>query len=219
MVDVKWYNSNMATANYNDRLKDYVQVNERIIHFYEQYPTGSIQSEMLTLTETLVVFKAFAFRHPDDPKPGVGHSSLAIPGTTPYTEGSEIENAETSAWGRALAALGFEVKRGIASRNEIENKQKPDNAGVKQAKNISNGTGESAILASEAQRKFLLKSAKSAMGDKEGKAWVAQRMADLGIAGAENFQAHQFQMMLGELNQLRAGEDSQEPAEEADIEY
>ena len=133
----------MATANYNDRLKDYVQVNERIIHFYEQYPTGSIQSEMLTLTETLVVFKAFAFRHPDDPKPGVGHSSLAIPGTTPYTEGSEIENAETSAWGRALAALGFEVKRGIASRNEIENKQKPDNAGVKQAKNISNGTGES----------------------------------------------------------------------------
>ena len=25
-------------ANYDDRLKDYVQVNERIIAFYEEYP-------------------------------------------------------------------------------------------------------------------------------------------------------------------------------------
>src|SRR5262249_28745958 len=33
---------------------------------------------------------------------------------------SHIENCETSAIGRALAMLGFEVERGIASREEME---------------------------------------------------------------------------------------------------
>ena len=30
---------------------------------------------------------------------------------------------ETSAWGRALAALGFEVHRGIASKQEVRNRE------------------------------------------------------------------------------------------------
>ena len=70
-----------------------------------------------------MTIKAYAYRMPEDQRPGIGHSSLEIPGSTPYTKGSEIENAETSAWGRAIAALGFEVKRGIASREEVANKQ------------------------------------------------------------------------------------------------
>jgi len=32
---------------------------------------------------------------------------------------SALENCETSAWGRALAAAGFEVTKGIASREEM----------------------------------------------------------------------------------------------------
>src|ERR1700730_17823722 len=112
---------------WKDRLADYIQVNERIIAFYEKFPAGSLQSEMIYKVDSLVIFKASAYRDADDAKPGIGHSQMQIPGPTSFTEGSEIENAETSAWGRALAALGFEVKRGIASRNEIENKQKPDN--------------------------------------------------------------------------------------------
>lgn len=103
-------------------LANYVEVNERIVKFYEKYPDGSIQSEIIEHTDEMVTVKAWAFRTADDPRPGVGHSSLLIPGSTPYTKGSELENAETSAWGRALAALGFEVKRGIASREEVENK-------------------------------------------------------------------------------------------------
>lgn len=104
-------------------LADYVQVNERLERFVADYPDGSLQSEIVTLTDSLVVVRAYAYRHPDDPRPGIGHSSLAIPGVTPYTRGSELENAETSAWGRALAALGFEVHRGVASREEVANKR------------------------------------------------------------------------------------------------
>lgn len=103
-------------------MADYVPVNERIDQFYRAHPEGSIQSEIIELAASRVTVKAMAYRTPDDPRPGIGHSSLDIPGSTPYTRGSEIENAETSAWGRAIAALGFEVKRGIASAEEVRNK-------------------------------------------------------------------------------------------------
>jgi hypothetical protein len=110
-------------ADYSERMKDYVQVNERIVAFYEMYPEGGIQSEIVEFSEKRVVVKAYAYRKPGDPLPGIGHSYMALPGKTTYTIGSELENTETSAWGRALASLGFEVKRGIASHNEIENKR------------------------------------------------------------------------------------------------
>ena len=110
-------------TDYEDRMKDYVPVNERIEAFYKDFPNGSLQSEIVELTDSRVTVKAYAYRTIDDPKPGTGHSSVNIPGSTPYTKGSEIENAETSAWGRAIAALGFEVKRGISSQEEVRNKK------------------------------------------------------------------------------------------------
>lgn len=107
----------MAFAN------DYIEVHERIEAFCKRYPDGSLQSEIVECTETRITMKAYAYRTPDDPRPGIGFSWLAIPGTTNFTRGSEIENAETSAWGRALAALGFETKKGIATKEEVENKK------------------------------------------------------------------------------------------------
>ena len=104
------------------KLDDYVDVATRITKFYEKYPDGSIQSEVFDLSDSRVIMRAYAYRTPDDPRPGIGHSMLGIPGATPYTRGSEVENAETSAVGRAIAMLGFEVKRGIASAQEIRNK-------------------------------------------------------------------------------------------------
>lgn len=101
---------------------DYVTVADRIGAFYERFPDGSLQSDIVELTESRVVIRAVAYRSPDDPRPGVGHASLAIPGSTPYTRGSELENAETSAWGRAIAALGFETKAGVATADEISSK-------------------------------------------------------------------------------------------------
>lgn len=112
---------------------DYVQVNERIEAFYKQYPDGSLQSEIVEMTDSRVTVKAYAYRDREDTRPAVGHSYLGIPGSTNFTRGSELENAETSAWGRALAALGFEVKRGIASKQEVQNKR-VDSPLVREAK-------------------------------------------------------------------------------------
>jgi len=106
-----------------DNLNDYVEVKDRIQEFYEKYPEGSIQSEIVELTALRVTIKAMAFREPKDYRPGIGHSYMNIPGTTPYTKGSEIENAETSAWGRAIAALGIAVKKSVASADEVAAKK------------------------------------------------------------------------------------------------
>lgn len=107
-------------------MSDYVEVHDRIAAFYEKHPEGSLQSgwEFHELGgQTVIVVEARAYRTPDDPHPGIGLASEPVPGKTPYTRDSELMNAETSAWGRAIAALGFEVKRGIASANEVRNRQ------------------------------------------------------------------------------------------------
>ena len=117
-------------TNRRDMMADYVPVNERIASFIEAFPTGSLQSEITHLSDDLVVVKAWAYRTPDDPRPGIGHSYLNIPGSTPYTRGSEIENAETSAYGRALVAVGIAAGKSIASRDEIESKGGGEQAGT-----------------------------------------------------------------------------------------
>lgn len=102
---------------------DYVSVAQRVGEFLVKYPDGSIQTEIHTHTDTLVVVKATAYRTADDQRPTTGFSQLGIPGKTNFTRDSEIENCETSAVGRALAFMGFSTHAGLASREDIENKR------------------------------------------------------------------------------------------------
>ena len=102
-------------------LTDYVTVAERLVAFREQYPEGRMQSEVIpTGNEDYIAVKAYCYRTPDDPMPGVGLAWEPVPGPTPFTKNSELQNAETSAWGRALVgALVSDTSRGIASKDEI----------------------------------------------------------------------------------------------------
>jgi len=101
---------------------DYIEVSERVRQFLDKYPEGSLQSEWQYVDrdgEQWLVVRAYAYRHSMDMRPGVGHAWEPVPGRTPYTKGSELMVGETSAWGRATAALGIAVNRGIATSNEI----------------------------------------------------------------------------------------------------
>ena len=106
--------------------EDYIEVSERIQKFYERYPDGSLQGswEWLDEAHTVIVYRAEAYRTPDDPRPGVGYASEPYPGTSNFTRGSEIMNAETSGWGRAIASQGIAVHRGIASAQEVRAAQR-----------------------------------------------------------------------------------------------
>ena len=102
-------------------LSDYVTVAERLVAFRKKYPEGRMESEVIeTGFEDYIAVKALCFRDKDDVTPGVGLAWEMVPGPTPFTKNSELQNAETSAWGRALvAALVSDTSRGIASKDDI----------------------------------------------------------------------------------------------------
>lgn len=113
-------------SEYKDRLGGYVEVKDRIRLFYEAFDTGAIVTESVTYQdigdEHYVVVQALAYRSPDDPHPARGSSWMKVPGSTPYTKGSELENTETSAWGRAIGALNIGITNSIATSDEIQSK-------------------------------------------------------------------------------------------------
>ena len=108
---------------------DYVDVAERIRMFRDLYPEGSLRPanpsnpfwiEDVPNVGPRLVYVAAAYRHPEDPAPGIGSAWEPLPGKTPYTRDSELMVAETSAWGRAIvAALAADTKRGVASADEV----------------------------------------------------------------------------------------------------
>lgn len=120
-------------------LSNYEEVPDRIVKFFEKHPEGSLRCERVEYKELPaahlngkpclhIIYHAVAYRTPGDEKPGQGKASEPIPGLTPYTKGSELMNAETSAWGRALVALGFVGKK-VASANEVRARQDSDAEG------------------------------------------------------------------------------------------
>ena len=132
----------MATSTKASGLRDYNEVSQRVEGFNEKYPDGRIETEVVAhhveiedvidarrgestyrqpLARGYVIVRAKVFRKAEDTIPaGVGMSYMLIPGITQYTRDSEVENAETSAVGRALAFIGFYAKGdSLASRHEI----------------------------------------------------------------------------------------------------
>lgn len=103
-------------------LDGYIDVAERIRIAKETYPEFSLQCEWSFVEmpdgSVCISAKAFAYRYPNDPNPGIGNITEPFPGRTPYTKGSEVANAETSAWGRALVAIGIGASK-VASADEV----------------------------------------------------------------------------------------------------
>lgn len=123
-------------------LGNYNTVPERMTEFFTKYPDGSLQGDYefkqvpiyvkdkesgdakLAGEKTIIIYTARAYRNPDDQLPGVGTASEPIPGLTPYTKDSEMMNAETSAWGRAILAVGAaDTRKGVASREEVQSRR------------------------------------------------------------------------------------------------
>jgi hypothetical protein len=107
-------------------LSSYTDVKTKIELFIEKYPEGSIQfvlGGVCAHNPEMIWGQAFAYRSPDDARPGVGTAQELAIGKTNFTRGSELQNLETSAWGRAISALGIGLTAGIATRDEVRGSQ------------------------------------------------------------------------------------------------
>lgn len=110
---------------------DYNTVPERIGEFRDKHPEGCLRPvdpakpfEIVELDgRRFVVYAAAAYRSPTDERPGIGLAWEPFPGKTPYTKDSELQNAETSAWGRAIVAtLAADARKGIATAEDVRNR-------------------------------------------------------------------------------------------------
>lgn len=110
---------------------NYKQVPERIADFKEKHPEGCLRpvdpARPFWFEEVgdklFLCYAAAAYRTPDDALPGIGLAWEPVPGTTPYTKNSELQNAETSAWGRAIVAALASESKSIASAEDVRNRQ------------------------------------------------------------------------------------------------
>lgn len=122
----------MSDKNYEAKTIDiegkaYVPVHERIKEFYSKYPFGHIVPVLLSNHEQglkegdTIIMKAYAYKYPNDPTPGIGHSQI-IHGKD-YFKTSALETVETSAVGRALGMMGIGIREMIATSDEVTKSQ------------------------------------------------------------------------------------------------
>ena len=84
--------------------KQYLQVMWRLVWFRDEWPEGTVESELVELTDERAVFKATVCKIKD----GVVLGSATDYGSeTPRDFRDYVEKASTKAIGRALAALGY----------------------------------------------------------------------------------------------------------------
>lgn len=129
-------------GNYKGPL-DYIDVATRIVEFREKYPEGRLRQKSVEFIEfankAWVVYTAEAWRTPDDPAPAHGTAWEPVPGPTQFTRDSELQNAETAAWGRAMvAALAVDTRKGIASAEEVRNRQESAPTGQARTTRVQN---------------------------------------------------------------------------------
>ena len=109
--------------NLNDKAikiqgKSYVLVSDRILYFNETYKEGCITTDLVKYEDKQIIIKATVYPEWLQGRTFTGYSqSIEWQGYINKT--SALENAETSAVGRALAMMGIGVIDSIASVDEI----------------------------------------------------------------------------------------------------
>lgn len=119
-MDLKETNKDLKEKAIDIKGKQYVLVSDRILAFNEEYPKGSIETHaQLKEIGDDFVYIVNAIVSPEEGRKFCG-SSQAVVGEGYINKTSALENAETSAVGRALAMMGIGVLDSVASVDEIK---------------------------------------------------------------------------------------------------
>lgn len=103
--------------------KSYMEVNQRIKAFRMVYPTGTIETVMVSNENGVCIFRATVGYYGENDyfvTLGTG-TAYEKEGSSFINKTSYIENCETSAVGRALGMAGFGIDTSVASAEEVQN--------------------------------------------------------------------------------------------------
>jgi hypothetical protein len=103
-------------------LSQYQTVQERIDLFWHSFPNGRLNLNIVSMNDTQVVMKAEVYLDKADEFPAAVDYAEERIGTSPVNKVSFVENCATSAYGRAISALGgqFSPKGKRPSAQEME---------------------------------------------------------------------------------------------------
>ena len=91
-------------------LDNYETVETRLAKFWAQYPNGQVFTAIHHYDDNKVVFRAEIYKDITDPRPVATGYAEEVRDLSPVNKTSHVENAETSAIGRALANYVFQSK-------------------------------------------------------------------------------------------------------------
>ena len=114
----------------------YVDVAERIRQLREKHPEAVLRpynpdepfKVMNIGNRDFIIYTAACYRTPDDPMPAIAVAAEPAVGKTNFTRDSEVMNAETSAWGRAIVACLAADTQKVASLDEVRNRRSDEAA-------------------------------------------------------------------------------------------
>jgi hypothetical protein len=129
-------------AHFN--LNEYQTVQERIDLFWKKFPEGRFKLDIVSQSDNQVIIKASVWTDKNDKHPTTVDFAEERIGTSPVNKISHVENCATSAFGRAISALGgeFSPKGKRPSREEMDKVARNSKATVKDWSAMADALGD-----------------------------------------------------------------------------
>lgn len=116
MAGISRAEANARLKTLNIRGKEYADVAQRIIAFWDVFPEGAFKTEWLVLNEDWCVCMMHVYNMGVEIATG---TASEVKAASAINKTSYIENCETSALGRALGFLGIGTDGAVASAQEV----------------------------------------------------------------------------------------------------